>query len=398
VSPPEPNPGAPNRHSPQGQTADDARVAEDLVRAALSQLGNDFKFPRAKPSPDDLAPSEGVAERSKPAAVPQTPNASRERFGIGPGAFVIAYATFPALMAVIFALFVWDVRPGTDDVSTGQHKLARVATVADSALSLTEERDDDRRLAAENTGTHRQPQVSPPALVKLTADDLSPPSRKAQPFVVALRETLPRSAPELAPPQDAKLEPTPRTQSTAETNPPATPVVATVQPPEADPVQAPATSPIDATPPALIEARQPGFPTPKQDTHEFREQGKALLARGDIVSARRLFEYAANRGDTAAATQAGKTYDPDFLRRAGARSIPSDSDKATYWYRQAAGNGDPEAAANLKRLSLDEKDMRDVFTKFVDEHTRMATGKAPTPEQKNDLFERFQRWQNSQSH
>jgi TPR repeat protein len=126
--------------------------------------------------------------------------------------------------------------------------------------------------------------------------------------------------------------------------------VATAQLAEADPVLAAATVPIETKLPALIEARQPGFSAPKQDTQEFREQGEALLASGDIVSARRFFEYAANRGDTAAATQAGKTYDPYFLRRAGARGIPGDSDKATYWYRQAAGNGDPEAAANLKRL------------------------------------------------
>ncbi len=354
----------PDRHNSQGQTTDDAQVAEDLLRAALSPLGNNFKFPRPKPSPDNLVPSEGIAERSKPAALPQTPNAQRRRFSVGLGALVVAYITFPTLIVLIGV--------GTYHLSTGlkQHKPASLATVADPALSLTEERDHDRRLVAENTGTQHQPQASPAAQSRLlnpTADDLSSSATKDHPFVMALPESqdgpvspstegtspkppLSRSAPELAPPQDAKLEPTLRTQSPAETNPPAAPIVATAQLAEADPVLAAATVPIETKLPALIEARQPGFSAPKQDTQEFREQGEALLASGDIVSARRFFEYAANRGDTAAATQAGKTYDPYFLRRAGARGIPGDSDKATYWYRQAAGNGDPEAAANLKRL------------------------------------------------
>ncbi len=177
---------------------------------------------------------------------------------------------------------------GTYHLSTGlkQHKPASLATVADPALSLTEERDHDRRLVAENTGTQHQPQASPAAQSRLlnpTADDLSSSATKDHPFVMALPESqdgpvspstegtspkppLSRSAPELAPPQDAKLEPTLRTQSTAETNPPAAPIVATAQLAEADPVLAAATVPIETKLPALIEARQPGFSAPKQDT------------------------------------------------------------------------------------------------------------------------------------
>ena len=54
--------------------------------------------------------------------------------------------------------------------------------------------------------------------------------------------------------------------------------------------------------------------------------------------------------------------------------------------------------ASATDLPLEEKDLRDIFAKFVDEHTRMTTGKALTPGQKDDLFDRFQRWEKSQSY
>jgi TPR repeat protein len=110
------------------------------------------------------------------------------------------------------------------------------------------------------------------------------------------------------------------------------------------------TLPSETQPPAQMAAAQPALPAPREDTQAFRERGEALLARGDIVSARGFFEYAANHGDTVAAKQAGKTYDPNFLRHTGLRAIPGDSYQAAYWYRQAAGDGDPEAAAYLQRL------------------------------------------------
>src|SRR5207245_9313033 len=131
-------------------------------------------------------PSQGIAERSKPAAVPQTPNAPRRRFSVGLGALVVAYIMFPTLIVLIGV--------GIYHLSTGlkQHKLASRATIADPALSLTEERDHDRRLVAENTGTQQQRQASPAAQSRLlnpTADDRSSSATKAHPFVMGLPET-----------------------------------------------------------------------------------------------------------------------------------------------------------------------------------------------------------------
>jgi TRAP-type uncharacterized transport system substrate-binding protein len=53
---------------------------------------------------------------------------------------------------------------------------------------------------------------------------------------------------------------------------------------------------------------------------------------------------------------------------------------------------------NATDLPINDKDMRQIFSQFVDEHTKMTTGKALSAEQKDEIFKRFQQWQNSQAH
>jgi TPR repeat protein len=79
-------------------------------------------------------------------------------------------------------------------------------------------------------------------------------------------------------------------------------------------------------------------------------RGNQLLAAGDIVSARRFFERAADKGDAAAACGLGKSYDPLFLRQVGARGVAGDRAQATAWYGRAAAGGYSEAALRLQWL------------------------------------------------
>lgn len=80
-------------------------------------------------------------------------------------------------------------------------------------------------------------------------------------------------------------------------------------------------------------------------------RGDAMLAIGDVSSARLLYERAASGGDGRAATGAGKTYDPAFLARIGARGIAADPAVATSWYRKAIELGDRSATEFLRRMS-----------------------------------------------
>lgn len=109
-----------------------------------------------------------------------------------------------------------------------------------------------------------------------------------------------------------------------------------------------------------MAALEPGAPAPAAvsppaadaapQTVMMVQRGEELLMAGDIVSARRFFERAAQAGDPAAQCGIAKSYDPVFLRQIGARGPAGDAAKAIAWYRRAASGGSNEAIARLDRL------------------------------------------------
>lgn len=92
---------------------------------------------------------------------------------------------------------------------------------------------------------------------------------------------------------------------------------------------------------AFAEAQPaPDTPAPEAQLSDaeralFTERGNALLAAGDIASARLYFERAADAGDARSALGMAKTFDPVELARAGVRGLKSDQAKADYWYQRA---------------------------------------------------------------
>ena len=79
-------------------------------------------------------------------------------------------------------------------------------------------------------------------------------------------------------------------------------------------------------------------------------RGDAMLALGDLASARLLYARAASAGDARGAIGVAKTYDPSVLSQIGARGIKADSATAAVWYRKALDLGDASAAARLRLL------------------------------------------------
>jgi uncharacterized protein len=47
--------------------------------------------------------------------------------------------------------------------------------------------------------------------------------------------------------------------------------------------------------------------------------------------------------------------------------------------------------------TLDDKELREIFAKFLDERTRLSGGPAMSPQEKEQLFDQFRRWQNGQT-
>jgi hypothetical protein len=74
------------------------------------------------------------------------------------------------------------------------------------------------------------------------------------------------------------------------------------------------------------------------------ERGDELMSLGDVASARRFYQMAAEGGLAAAALALARSYDPRYLDRIGAIGVRGDAAKAAQWYRRAAEPNDRSPA------------------------------------------------------
>ena len=81
------------------------------------------------------------------------------------------------------------------------------------------------------------------------------------------------------------------------------------------------------------------------------KQGKQFAAAGDLVTARILFQRAAEAGDATAAIALGATYDPNVLAKLGVVGMVADVEKARSWYQKAESQGSAEATQRLHALA-----------------------------------------------
>jgi hypothetical protein len=81
------------------------------------------------------------------------------------------------------------------------------------------------------------------------------------------------------------------------------------------------------------------------------EQGERFIATGDLVTARIVFQRAAEAGDANAAVALGATYDPTMLAKLGVVGFSADVAKARSWYQKAEKLGSPEARRRLDILA-----------------------------------------------
>jgi hypothetical protein len=80
-------------------------------------------------------------------------------------------------------------------------------------------------------------------------------------------------------------------------------------------------------------------------------QGEQLASAGDLVTARILFQRAAEAGDATAAMALGATYDPNVLARLGVIGMGADVEKARSWYQRAESQGSAQATRQLQALA-----------------------------------------------
>ncbi len=100
-------------------------------------------------------------------------------------------------------------------------------------------------------------------------------------------------------------------------------------------------------------AAMPFTPITSIDPSVIVNQADTLLERGDIETARTLYEQAANAGNAEAALKAGMTYDPLYLNAEAAAIGQSNAEPGTslVWYARAIGLGSRDAEPRRDALN-----------------------------------------------
>jgi hypothetical protein len=134
----------------------------------------------------------------------------------------------------------------------------------------------------------------------------------------------------------------------------APPPVQTVERTPPAPQRTPPAPVIERAPPPQVAERTPQPATRSLDAGEVDvlvKQGQQFVAAGDFVTARLVFQRAAEAGNAAAALALGASYDPVVLSRLGVRGVDADVGKARAWYQKAKEYGAPDADRRLSTLA-----------------------------------------------
>jgi outer membrane biosynthesis protein TonB len=108
-----------------------------------------------------------------------------------------------------------------------------------------------------------------------------------------------------------------------------------------------------------VNNEQAQLPQPQQkgetslspaEVDRLTKLGEKMLGQGDLATARRVLEHAAQARGARAALLLGATYDPDGLRKMGVVGMRPDLEKAHMWYARAAEFGSTEASHRLAGL------------------------------------------------
>jgi hypothetical protein len=185
----------------------------------------------------------------------------------------------------------------------------------------------------------RDEDVDPPAPTQSTSQH-NKTSRLAK-----LPETVAAPQPATAAPQPAPVAapPAPVAAPQPAAAPPPQPAAAAPQP-AAAPEAAPPSKPVRAADPPVRTLAA-------EEVALLIKQGEQFVANGDFVTARLMFQRAAQAGDANAAMALAATYDPLMLARLGAVGVGGDVEKARSWYQKAESLGAPEATHRLSLLA-----------------------------------------------
>jgi hypothetical protein len=111
---------------------------------------------------------------------------------------------------------------------------------------------------------------------------------------------------------------------------------------------------IAVPPPAGVASTAPPIDAAasKDQIKDLLAKADRLIAKGDIVGARALYQRATELGSAQAALALGGTYDPNRLWSLGVLGLAGNRDRARQWYQRAGELGSAEAKARLTALGF----------------------------------------------
>ena len=93
-------------------------------------------------------------------------------------------------------------------------------------------------------------------------------------------------------------------------------------------------------------------PMSRDEMNSLLKRGRALIAAGDIASARLILTRLAEAGSVDACLALAGTFDATELAELHVVGVQPDSAKARAWYLKAAEQGSPEAKRRLQQSSV----------------------------------------------
>ncbi len=107
---------------------------------------------------------------------------------------------------------------------------------------------------------------------------------------------------------------------------------------------------IAVPPPAGAAPAAP--PADEAAARSLTAKADRLIAKGDIVGARALYQRATELGSGSAALALGATYDPNRLWSLGVLGLAGNKERARQWYQRASELGNAEAKARVTALGF----------------------------------------------
>jgi hypothetical protein len=327
-------------------------------------------FTEPAPPPTEPATASAFTEPAPPPTEPATASAFTEPAPppTEPVAAPASTATAPPPTEPVAApASTATAPPPTESAAApASTKTTPPSTAPTTASAFTETAPPPTEPAAAPASTATAPPPAEPAAAPASAET-APPSTEPVTAPASAATAPPPAEPVAAPasteiaplpaePIDAanSTETTPTEAATARgSTPPTEAATARDSTETAPPAGTPAfteTVPLSLSTGPIAKRAETARPLPAEQIAMLLARGDAFMQTRDIVSARLLYERAADAGNGRAALRMGESFDPAFLDRIGIYRSIGDRELALSWYRRARELGDTEAAQLLEKL------------------------------------------------